>query len=135
MLKVKTILKESEVNGMGIFADQDIPKGTVTWRFDKDIDIAFEPEDVEKMPKDKKALIKKYAYLSIRSGKYIFSIDDSRFTNHSSSNYNIDIIPQIGEPEDLGVANKDIKTGEELLVNYRDFDRNDSVSNEEYLNN
>ncbi|MEK7113453.1 MAG: SET domain-containing protein [Patescibacteria group bacterium] len=136
MLTVKTKLKESGVEGMGLFADEDISKGTVTWRFDKDIDIVFDPEDVEKMPKEKQNLIKKYAFLSIYSGKYIYSIDDSRFINHSAKNFNvINRTKEMKGDELIEVASRDIKKGEEILVNYRDFDAHDKTSNEEYLNN
>jgi len=46
----------------------------------------------------------------------------------------MDIVAVSGESETLGVSNRDIEKGEELLVNYRDFDANDKNSNETYLN-
>ena len=33
MLLVKTKIKSSEIAGIGLFADEFIPKGTCTWRF------------------------------------------------------------------------------------------------------
>lgn len=133
MLTVKASAKPSEINGIGLFADEKIPKGTVTWRFNSRFDILFDPEEVKKMPENQHKLIDRYAYLSITSGKYVYSMDDSHFTNHSSTNANIDSVEKAGEPETLGVANRDIEAGEELLVNYRNFDAYDATSNEEYL--
>ncbi len=133
MLTVKTKIKESEVNGIGLFADQFIPKGTVTWRFDSKFDIYFDPVDVEKMIEAQRELVIHFAYLSKKSGKYVYSIDDTRFTNHSSDP-NIDNTQVLeGDVEVCGVANKDIKIGEELTVNYRLIDSTDENSKEEYL--
>jgi len=85
------------------------------------------------MSQQHQELIDRYAYLSITTGKYVYSIDDSRFTNHSSVNDNIDVMIVPGEPETVGVANRDIEEGEEMLVNYRDFDKQDENSTEAYL--
>jgi len=76
--------------------------------------------------------ITRYSYLSMYSGNYIFSIDDSRFTNHSKNLNNIDTVDCDGS-EPCGVANRDIHAGEELLVNYLTFDVYDATSDEEYL--
>ena len=38
-----------------------------------------------------------------------------------------------GESELVGIANRNIEKGEEILVNYRDFDVRDKNSQEEYL--
>jgi len=135
MLTVKASAKPSKIEGIGLFADEKIPKGTVTWRFNPRFDILFDPKEVEQMPPEHRELIDRYAYLSTTTGKYVYSIDDSRFTNHSSVKNNIDVVPSPGEPETLGVANRDIEKGEEILVNYRAFDAHDENSKEEYLNN
>ena len=134
MLTVKASVRPSKIEGMGLFANEKIPKGTVTWKFNSHFDILFDPDKVKQMPPEHRELIGRYAYLSTTTGKYVYSIDDSRFTNHSSVKNNIDVIPSPGEPETLGVANRDIEKGEEMLVNYRAFDAHDENSKEEYLN-
>jgi SET domain-containing protein len=80
-------------------------------------------------------LIKHYAYLSKTQNKYVYSIDNSRFTNHSSQNPNLDVVLFPGDEETSGVANRDIETGEEILVNYREIDADDEHGDEGYLNN
>lgn len=133
MLTIKASAKPSKINGIGLFADEKIKKGTVTWKLNRRFDILFDPEEVEEMPKDQQELIDHYAYLSIKLGKYVYSIDDSRFTNHSATQNNINTVNLPGEPETCGVANRDIEIGEELLVNYRTFDAHDENSKDEYL--
>jgi SET domain-containing protein len=133
MLTVNASAKPSEVNGIGLFANEKILKGTVTWKFDPRFDVTFDPKDVAAMEPRQKALVERYSYLSTTSGKYVYSIDDSRFTNHSAKNSNIGSVPLAGSPEKCGVATRDIEAGEEMLVNYRAFDAADEASTDAYL--
>lgn len=134
MLIVRTKIGQSKVEGIGLFADQFIPKGTVTWKFDPKFDIYFDPSEVGKMSELQKDLIIHFAYLSKKSGKYVYSIDNTRFTNHSTS-------PNIAEDEKLSesdaeictVAIRDIQMGDEMTIDYRAIDAVDETSNEEYL--
>lgn len=134
MLQVKTTLGPSKINGVGLFAAERIPKGTTTWKYDPRFDISFDPKEVEKMPPLQKELISHFSYLSKTSGNYIYSIDDSRFTNHSK-NANVDSIQvHPDDPEKSGVAARDIEVGEEITVNYRLFDVHDEKATDTYLN-
>ena len=134
MLVVKTKIGQSKIEGIGLFADQFIPKGTITWKFDPKFDIYFDPKEIEKMSEQQKDLIIHFAYLSKKSGKYVYSIDNTRFTNHSTN-------PNIAEDDKLSeggeeictVAIRDIQTGEEMTIDYRAIDAADEGSNEEYL--
>lgn len=135
MLTAKASARPSQIDGIGLFADEDISKGTVIWKYNPRFDMAFEMDEVEKLPTLQQETIKKYAYLSILLGKYILPFDDSRFTNHSSKNYNMNIVRMADSPETAGVAARDIKKGEELLLNYRDIDQHDADSQEKYLDN
>ena len=134
MLVVKTKIGQSKVEGIGLFADQFIQKGTVTWKFDPRFDIYFDPNEVDKMSEAQKDLIIHFAYLSKKSGKYVYSIDNTRFTNHSTN-------PNIAEDEKLSeddeeictVAIRDIQIGEEMTIDYRAIDAADEGSDEGYL--
>jgi SET domain-containing protein len=134
MLVVRTKLGQSKIEGIGLFADQFIPKGTVTWKFDPRFDIYFESGEVEKMSELQKDLIIHFAYLSKKSGKYVYSLDNTRFTNHSAR-------PNIAEDEKLSegdaeictVAIRDIQIGEEMTIDYRAIDAADETSSEGYL--
>ncbi|MBX4189420.1 SET domain-containing protein [Candidatus Parcubacteria bacterium] len=133
MLTVKASAKSSPINGIGLFADEKISKGTIMWKYDPRFDISYSPEEVENFPPLQREQIDRYAYLSKVTGKYVYSMDDSRFTNHSSQNPNEDVVQFPNEPETCGVANRDIEAGEEILVNYRLFDAHDEKGEEPYL--
>jgi SET domain-containing protein len=133
MLTIKASAKPSPINGIGLFADEKILKGTVMWKYDPRFDITYSPEEVETFPALRREQIDRYAYLSKTSSKYVYSMDDSRFTNHSSQNPNEDSVQFPGEPEISGVANRDIEIGEEILADYRLFDAHDETGSETYL--
>lgn len=134
MLVVKTKIAPSKIQGIGLFADQFIAKGTVTWKFDLRFDLYFSTDQVNDMPATQKELILTYAYLSKVSGKYVYSIDNTRFTNHSANpNIAEDASLSQGEEEICTVATRDIEIGEEMTVDYRAIDSSDENSTEEYL--
>lgn len=133
MLNVKTTVQASTIEGLGLFAAEKILKDTVIWKFDPRFDIFFDPEEVKKMEPLQRYFIDRYAYLSTTTGKYVLCADDARFMNHSVHNSNVDIVPFPGEPETRAVAKRDIESGEEILVNYREIDSQDANSTEEYL--
>ena len=132
MLTILASAKPSPIHGVGLFAEEFIPKGTITWRFDPVWDIVFPKDEVEKMPESQRRLIKFFAYFSSARQAYIYSIDDSRFLNHST-HPNHDILPVPDEVELCNVSNRDIQIGEELTVDYRSFDDDDANSSESYL--
>lgn len=116
MLRVKTKLKNSNVHGMGLFADEFIPKGTITWKFDPEFDTAFTDEQVKRMPEVAQLIFWHYAYLDKEIGKYILCSDDQRFINHSNSVFNIKSTTK------FDTAMVDINIGEELICNYNGFE-------------
>ncbi len=133
MLTVKTLVKNSEIEGLGLFAAEKIPKGTVIWKFNPRFDIYFDPGEIKEMNPLQQEFIDRYAYLSTMTRKYVLCTDDARFMNHSASKSNIDITHFTGEPETRAIAKKDIELGEEILVNYREIDSHDTDSTDEYL--
>ena len=133
MLLVKASLRPSVINNIGLFADEEIPKGTITWKFDPKFDIYFTVEEFGKMTSQQQEFLQHFSSLSKKTGKYILSVDDSRFANHSEKRNNIDIYDIAGDPEYAARANRTIKKDEELLVNYRQFDSNDATSDKAYL--
>ncbi|MBX4195492.1 SET domain-containing protein-lysine N-methyltransferase [Candidatus Parcubacteria bacterium] len=122
MLMVKTRLGPSKIHGIGLFADQFIPKGALTWRFVPGFDLKIEPDELLRLSEPARKLFWQYAYVDKNNGHYILCFDDERFINHSEEP-NI-IQKRIGrEVEGREVASRDIQPGEELTVNYYDFDK------------
>jgi uncharacterized protein len=116
MLLVKTQLGLSDIHGIGLFADQLIRKGTVTWQYHPDFDAAYKEEDMLKMSDAARDQFLKYAYYDKDLDLYILCSDDQRFINHNSEYPNIISTPR------RDVAAHDILCGEELLCNYNCYD-------------
>ncbi len=122
MLMVKTRLGPSKIHGIGLFADQFIPKGTTTWMYAPGFDLRIEPDDLLKLSESARKMFWQYAYVDKYNSHYILCFDDERFINHSDKP-NIIQKRKDGELEGIEVADRDIQLGEELLVNYYDFDK------------
>ncbi len=105
------------IAGIGLFADQMIPKGAIVWEFTPGIDIILSREDIEKLSLVGQEQIHNYAYVDpALDNKYVLCGDDARFFNHSDSP-NCDDTP----PSKVTTAIRDIAPGEELTCNYKIF--------------
>ncbi len=122
MLMVKTKIKESGTHGIGLFADQFIPKGTVTWRFMPTLDLIVSEDVLLQLSEPARKQFLNYCYVDKFTKHFILCFDDERFINHSAENFNIIQIRSDNEIEGLEIAARDIEEGEELLCNYADFD-------------
>lgn len=112
------MLKPSPVEGIGVFAIRDIPKGCRTifsagigeW-----VKLSF--EEVEKLPAHARNLVETYCLYDDENyfvpGYGFKMMDMVLYLNHSSQ-FNITSVNDGEQFEAL----RDIKTGEELLLNY-----------------
>ncbi|MEK7555715.1 MAG: SET domain-containing protein [Patescibacteria group bacterium] len=121
MLLVRTKIGKSKIHGTGLFADEDIPKGLVIWRYFPNLDIALSIKEVLKLPVVAQNYIYKHAWLSKKLNKYILSFDNDRFANHSEE-YNVGEKPTDAEDEPSAIALRSISKGEEITFNYQDID-------------
>jgi SET domain-containing protein len=114
MLMVPTNVAPSRFHGLGLFASQDIPAGTLVWRYYPGLDKYLTEEEYQSYPE----IIKKFVdfYCNVNSErKYLFCVDNARFMNHSDG-------PNISAALDENVALRDITAGEEIVCDYREFD-------------
>ncbi|MEX0917548.1 MAG: SET domain-containing protein [Candidatus Paceibacterota bacterium] len=118
MLLIKTRIGVSSTHGIGLFAAEFIPKGTVTWEYHPNFDLSFTDEQVTKLPEVARKSLMHYSFFDTEIGKYVIPIDDLRFINHSEdqSRINIESTPH------NDIAKRDIKEGEELFCDYNKFD-------------
>lgn len=114
MLVIETYLDKSIIDGIGVFSKNDLPKGTIIWKFNPHLDRILYGNDHRSSIEMR--FLKKYAYYDIQLRHWILCVDNDRFTNHSDD-------PNTG-PNDAGevYALRDIIAGEELTVNYWDID-------------
>ena len=99
--------------GLGLFATEFIPKGSVVWEFVDGVDIKVSIDKVRQMSEAQQEYFKKYAWTE--EDYYYMSCDYTNFINHS---YN----PNLDNTKDITIALIDIKPGEELFTNYAEFD-------------
>ena len=124
MILVKSKLDKSNIHGTGLFAEEFIAKGALVWKFDEKFDLVLTKEEVDQLSPAAKEQFLNYAYIGKKSGKYILCSDDSRFFNHSLTPNVKCEVPENPDSEDdlVCIAVQDIKVGEELTCDYREFD-------------
>jgi SET domain-containing protein len=115
MLKVKTYVAPSEKHGLGLFAAEDIPAGTVVCTFNPQFDRALDADRLDLLAPPAREHVRRHGYLAGR--RWWLPVDDMRFCNHSDEpnlvNCDIDLHDR---------AARDIAVGEELTCDYRSFD-------------
>jgi SET domain-containing protein len=132
MFLVKTKLIETSHKGIGVEATQLIPKGTIIWKYCDRFNKVFKAEELQHLTPIEKDFIDTYMY-SNEQGDYVLDLDNSRFMNHSDN-------PNTSFPYDdvYGYATKDIKIGDELTCDYKEFDKGSKIdlgfTNKEHLN-
>lgn len=121
MLLVKTKLGMSKISGIGLFADQFIPKGTIIWKYTEGVDLKITDEKLAELEKEYPLEdLKKYLYRSKSSNLHILCGDDGRFINHAFAPNTLDTSE---DDEGFTVASKDIAPGEEITSDYNGFDK------------
>ncbi|MGK7929132.1 MAG: SET domain-containing protein [Spirulina sp.] len=110
---------EDKVKGLGLFATEDIPKGTMTWQPTTLVQKLSQEEVSARL----KLMTKEEAHQFIKQAFVmpgeddklcINPKDDGRFTNHSKNPNQY--VPEGGKE---AFAARDIKAGEELTIDYR----------------
>jgi len=116
MLTVNTYLAPSTVHGIGLFAAEPIPAGTVVWRFNRHIDKCFSRKTFLAICQGVDQCSLRHLLNSSyrRGGRYYYLTDNARFINHSADHDNIVFTDDYTE-----TALRDIAAHEELLENYQ----------------
>lgn len=113
MLTVKTYIDKSPIHGLGLFAAEFIPKDTVIWQLNRELDLIISQQKYEQLTPLAKEHFDWFAYYSQEQGGWILCFDNGKFVNHSST------------PNTYGVGDtialKDILIGEEITEDYYVF--------------
>ena len=126
MILVKTKIGPSKIHGMGLFASQFIPKGTMIWKFVPNLDIKISKARFKKLPILAKKTIIFYGYSNNKMGKYFLDFDNGRFVNHS---YNPNMIDADYSDDTPLFAARNIKKNEELTCDYSKYDDSKNLKN------
>jgi SET domain-containing protein len=115
MFLIDTYLDKSKIQGVGVFAKENIKKGQLIKEVRPDFEIEFNKDNLPKMPLALAKLINTHAYeRELGSKILVMGIDNEKYLNHSND-------PNVN---DNGIALKDIKIGDEITIDYKDFDVN-----------
>lgn len=117
MMLVPTYVAPSPIEGVGIFAAEDIPAGTAIWHFDPVFDRVFPLREVDAMAPVQRDYVERYGYTHMLDDGYVvIESDNGRFMNHSARP-NTDFTRP-----DVGYAIRDIRAGEEITCDYGEFE-------------
>ncbi|MEZ6094837.1 MAG: SET domain-containing protein [Pirellulaceae bacterium] len=106
----------SNIDGLGLIAQELIPAGTVVWQFKAGFDLELPEEFVQELAEPARRQVLSYCDGDFDPKRRVYTLsgDDARFTNHSEH-------PNTAcTPEGLEtVALTDIHPGEEITWDYR----------------
>ncbi len=136
MYTIQLEIKESPIDGKGVFTIVDIKKGTIVWRYTEGHDKKMTKALFESLGETRKTILERIAYLSPTSDMWVMPPEDDPacYTNHDPIAHNTSVVinREISD-EPLFVANRDIKAGEEITNNYLEFDDNSTVEKFNWL--
>ena len=113
MLLIDTYLDKSKIHGVGVFAKENAKKGEKIKEVRPEFEIEFNSENLPRMPLALAKFIDTHSYeREFGSKMFVMGIDNEKYLNHSAD-------PSVN---DNGIALKDIKIGDEITIDYRDFD-------------
>lgn len=115
MLRVRTAIWPSRIEGIGIFAKEPISKGMLIWKFDIGFDMLIPKEKVAEMPDVPRHILEKHG--ADEGGFLRIVLDEAKYFNHS---YYPNCVHLGGSVEEYHVlALRDIEVGEEMTLDYR----------------
>ena len=116
MLRVRTYLAPSTIEGIGLFAAEPIPRGTLIWKHDERFDLSYDLREIDEEDALLHEMLRCYGYQPSDAPVVVLCGDNARFMNHSSR-------PNADDIGDLTIACRDIAKGEEITCDYAKFDR------------
>ena len=112
-------MNKSEINGIGLFAAEFIPKGTLIWKFVPGFDFVLKKKDFNELSEIGKSFILRYGYYDENEDGYVVCVDDARFFNHSITSNSLSMYSDEGLLMTKTIT--DIKEGEEITDDYSTF--------------
>ncbi len=127
MLLIPTTIGPSFIQGIGLFAATDIPKDTVIWKWDPSLDMEILWSTALTWPQPAQEFLHTYAYRNVEHQTWMLCGDATRHMNHS---FKPNVHSQGPYGEDITM--RDIQKGEELTIDYRQFDPDFERESENY---
>lgn len=124
MIHIKYKLDKSDHHGVGLFADQDIVKGSVIYTPSPLLDVNLTQEQFDSLDEKEKREMQYWGFFDESSQKWHVDFDVSHFINHS---YEGTVSQDPTYTEAHLVVTRDIKAGEELTQNYLEFETEEDL--------
>lgn len=125
MIHIKYKLDRSDHHGIGLFADEDIPKGAIIYTASPTLDLNITQEQFDSLDEKEKAEVRYWGFFDEPSQKWHVDFDVSHFMNHS---YDSTTTQDSNHDEAYLIATRDIKKGEELTQNYLEFETQEDLA-------
>jgi SET domain-containing protein len=116
MMLIRTYIAPSAIQGIGVYSQDFVPKGTLIWGLHEQLDIQMSANDILALPPHMQEFIRVYAYPHLeRDGYVVVDSDNGRFMNHSD-------LPNTDFRDFYhGYALYDLQPGEEVTCDYREL--------------
>jgi len=117
MLLITTYVAQSQIEGLGVFSGEFVPRGSLLWSLNPKFDIFVHQTEIGALPPHMRTFIARYSYPHLEMPGYrVVDTDHGKFMNHSlTPNTDFRVF-------DKGYALTDIAEGEEITSNYHEFD-------------
>lgn len=119
MIHIKYKLRESELHGIGLFADEEIGRGTLVYSASPELDVNISESRFQNLDPKEQEEVRYWGYWDKANNVWHVDFDNTRFINHS---YNANLTQDEEYGEAHLIATRDIKKGEELTQNYLEFE-------------
>ncbi len=119
MLHIKYRLAPSAIHGIGVFSVHDISEGFYIAEASPLLDINLNQDQFTSLSNEEQQEIKHHGHFDKILNMWHVDFDMTRFANHSDTP---NLIQKYNEKGYYILSLREIKSGEELTINYEDFE-------------
>jgi SET domain-containing protein len=122
MYLISTEVRPSQIDGVGVFTEVFVRKGTTVWEFDSIFDRAISDNAMKVLPYHVQEYVHRHGYRD-KCGMWILDGGNNLYVNYSSKP-NVIVDPEWdgGNITAPLIAERDIEPGEELTECYDEYD-------------
>ena len=124
MINIKYKLDKSTIHGIGIFADQDIIKGSVIFTASPILDVNITQDQFNQLEEPEKQEVMYWGFWIKSQKLWHVDFDHIHFINHS---FSANTTQDFSKSESCLIASRNIKKGEELTQNYLEFETEEDL--------
>lgn len=114
MMMVETVLRPSNIHGIGVFLVDAVSKGTLLWKYDSRIDRVYSPSELDSLPELTQSFLRVYSTWNAQVQLWVLCGDNGRHFNHSATPNSVSDGIAFG----CDYAAEDLPAGTELTSNY-----------------